>query len=127
VLKGESWGNAESCWQAVQKTNLAKESAVKAGFLQRMKGRTRIEVQREAQALHREAAQFIRQGNWSAALPLLQKASATDPDNYEIAYHLVQAAFQAGPQSNPRIILGEVLRQSNWTEDQQHMLQQLKS
>jgi hypothetical protein len=126
VLKGESWGNADSCWLAVQKTNPAKESAVKTGFLQRMKGKTRIEVQREAQALHKEAAQFIRQDNWSAALPLLEQASAADPDDYEIACRLVQAAWHVGPTANPAKILSKVLGQSQWTDDQAQMLKQLK-
>jgi tetratricopeptide (TPR) repeat protein len=126
MLKGESWGNADSCWQAVQKTNPATESAVKTGFFQRMKGKSRIEIQREVQSLHKAASQLLRQGDFAAALPLLQKASEIDPDNYEVACRLVQAAWHVGPTANPAKILSEVLGQSLWTDDQAQMLKQLK-
>jgi thioredoxin-like negative regulator of GroEL len=135
VLKGETWGNAEICWKAVQETGSAFSSASKKGLVSRLcqavvvtiRGKPWRQSQEESRALHKEAVQLIRQGDWAEALPLLQKASVEDPANYEIACRLVQAAHQAGPQASAREILRKVLAQSRWTEDQEHMLKQLNS
>jgi tetratricopeptide (TPR) repeat protein len=136
VLEGESWGNAEACWEAVRDTDRPTNTGAKRGLLHKIvrlqesvafaiKGKPWRRRKEDARLLHKEANQLIRQGDWGAALPFLQKAAAEDPDNYEIAYRLVQAARQAGPPANPAAILSQVLRQSRWTEDQKRMLQQL--
>ena len=138
VLKGESWGNAEACWEAVRESAPATPNAAKKGLLCQIvrmqeaavfaiKGRPRHRRKEEVRLLHKEANRLIRQGDWGAALPVLQKASAADPDNYEIAYRFVQAARLVGASANPAGILSKVLGQSHWTEDEKRMLQQLKS
>jgi tetratricopeptide (TPR) repeat protein len=133
VLTGEPWGNAEVLWKAVQ----GGQSAVKKGFLYHVarlqqkftfaiKGKPWRQAKADAGALHKEANEYIRLGDWGTALPLLQKASAEDPDNYEIAYRLVQASRQAGPSTDVAELLDKVLAQSRWTEDQERMLKQLR-
>jgi tetratricopeptide (TPR) repeat protein len=136
VLKGESWGNVEAYWEAVQEMSAATRAAAKRGLLSQIvrlqesvvltiKGKPWRRRKEEARLLHKEANQLIRQGDWGAALPFLQKAAAEDPDNYEIAYRLVQAARLVGASANPAAILSKVLNQSRWTEDQKQMLKQL--
>jgi len=138
VLKDDAWGNAEACWEAVEDTGQPAQSPARTGFLYQIvraqqtliseiKGKPRRQSREESRALHKEASQWIRQGDWARALPLLQKASAGDPDNYEIAYRLVQAAHQVGAPSNSAAILRNVLAQSHWTEDEERMLKQFKS
>ena len=62
----------------------------------------------------------------SSALPLLQKASACDPDRYEIAYRWVLAVRHTANDAATAEAVSQVLQQSQWTENEQHMLQQLK-
>jgi tetratricopeptide (TPR) repeat protein len=137
VLIGEPWGNAESCWEAVREIAESNQASARKGFLYRVaslqqsivvgkKRKSHRQSKAESIALHKEAKQLIRQGDWAKAMPLLEKASVEDPDNYEIAYRLVQAAYQVGARSNPAAILRKVLAQSRWTEDQERMLQQLR-
>lgn len=133
VLDGESWGNDARYWDAVAETNQLTRRQNKNGLLQRMakipqalKGKDWRQSKQESRANFKSALQFIRQEDWLQALPLLQQASAADPHNYEIAYRLVQAAFQVGPSCDPIGTLKRVLAQSGWTEDEERMLRQLK-
>lgn len=135
LLKGQTWGNAGSCWEAMQKP--AEPPPPKKGFFYQvvrvqdmfthaLKRRRRVDVVSDSRVLLKEANQCIREGNWAAALPLLQKAAAKDPDYYEIAYRLVQTAFQLGPPRRAADLLNDVLGQSRWTDNEERMLKQLK-
>jgi tetratricopeptide (TPR) repeat protein len=135
VLKGEPWGNAASCWEAVQEVGQAQSA--KRGFLHRItraqqkivirvKSKSFRQSKADSLAAYKEAGRLIRQGDWAGALPLLQKASADDPDSYEIAYRLVQAAHQVGPRPDAADVLNKVMAQSRWTENEEQMLKQLK-
>lgn len=137
VLKGESWGNFESCWEAVEQKAQPSEAPAAGGFLQRVaamqeslfvaiRGKPARRVKEESAALYKEARQLLRLGNSIAALPLLQQASTADPHNYEIAYRLAQTAFQVGTSANPAGVLRKVLAQSRWTDDEERMLKQLQ-
>jgi thioredoxin-like negative regulator of GroEL len=138
VPNGEDWGNTCACWEAVRETDKATETAAGKGLLWQIarmqesvilavRGKTWRQSQEEARLWQKEANRLIRQGNWGAALPCLQKAATEDPENFEIAYRLVQAARLAGGSANPSAVLSRVLRQGRWTEDQERMLQQLNS
>lgn len=137
LLKGEAWGNAEACWKAVEEVAKPADSAVKRSFLYRVSslhqrvviaitGKSFRQAKEESRALAHDANQFIREAKWAEALPLLRQASKNDPDNYEIAYRLAQAAQQVCRRPEAADILEKVLEQSRWTEDQERMLKQLK-
>jgi thioredoxin-like negative regulator of GroEL len=132
-LAGEDWGNAEMCWEAVLASDRPGGAPAKKGLFRpiaRMhqavttaiaaKRKPRRQVQAEAQKLFHEANEFVRREDWRQALPLLQQASACDPDRYEIAYRWVQAVRHTAQ------VVSQVLKQSLWTESEQYMLQQLK-
>ena len=91
-----------------------------------IKGKPRRQLQAEAQKLFNEASQFIRRDDWQKALPLLQKASVCDPDRYEFAYRWVLAVRHTASDADTAQAVSQVLQQSQWTEDEQHMLEQLK-
>ncbi len=135
VLPGEPWGNAKACWEAVRETGRMR-SAVKKGFFyhvartqgrlaQAIRGKSWRQARADSRATQAEADRFIRAGNWTSAMPLLQKASDDAPDNYEIAYRLVQAARLTSVHPDSDAVLKKVLTQSRWTEDQERMLKQL--
>jgi thioredoxin-like negative regulator of GroEL len=137
-LAGEDWGNAERCWEAIlaidRPTVAPPEKGISrpiARMLQAItiaiKGKPRMQLQAEAQKLFNEANQFIRRDDWHTAVPLLQKASACDPDRYEIAYRWVLAVRHTANDAVTAQAVSQVLRQSQWTESERHMLHQLKS
>jgi hypothetical protein len=138
-LAGEDWGNYEVCWEAVRfMAHPAAAPAKKGLFLPiarmhlaisaalKSKRKLRRHVQAEAQKLFHEANEFIRREDWQAALPLLQKAHACDPERYEIAYRWVQAVRHTANDATTTQVVKQVLQQSLWTESEQYMLQQLK-
>jgi thioredoxin-like negative regulator of GroEL len=136
-LAGEDWGNAEVCWQAVLALPRPVTVPPKKGLLWpiirvhqtitlAIKGKPHRQRRAEAQKLFHEANQLIRSDDWPRALPLLQKASACDPDRYEIAYRWVQAVRQTAGDSATSQAINQVLKQSQWTENEEQMLQQLK-
>jgi tetratricopeptide (TPR) repeat protein len=136
-LAGEDWGNAEMCWEAIRAVPRAAAGPPKKGLLRKivrlhetvavaLKGKPRIQQQADAQKLYREASQFIRAGDWPGAVPLLQKASALDPDRYEFAYRWVQAVRQTAGDAATAQAVSQALQQSQWTESEQQMLLQLK-
>jgi hypothetical protein len=59
------------------------------------------------------------------ALPLLQKASACDPERFEIAYGWMQAVRHTSTAAATAAAVSRVLEQSQWSKDEQHMLEQL--
>jgi tetratricopeptide (TPR) repeat protein len=137
-LAGEDWGNAEMCWEAVLAMQQSAGAPQEKGILWRiarvhqaisaaLKGKSRIHRQAEAKRLLNEANQFIRRDDWHNAAPLLQQASACDPDRYEIAYRWMQAVRNTSNDAAAAQAIGQVLRQSNWTEHERDMLLQLKS
>jgi thioredoxin-like negative regulator of GroEL len=135
VLAGEDWGNAAACWEAVhQVVELAPPTADK-GVLQRVaqihhaiftafKGRPRLYAQADADKHFKDAAQYIRQNNWPAARPLLEKAHASDPHRYEIAYRWVQAVRQTSGRAAAMNALKKVLDKERWSENEREMLEQ---
>ncbi len=136
ALQGEPWSNAAICWKAVEETAPAV-TPVRKGLLYKVAqahqsivtaitGKSFRQAKADSHSLRKEADQFIRQNDWAHALPLLQKAAADDPDNYEIAYRLVQAAQQTCRRPEASDILNKVLKQSRWTEDEERMLKQLQ-
>jgi tetratricopeptide (TPR) repeat protein len=135
-LAGENWGNAEMCWEAVLAIHRPTAAPPKRGLfwqIARMhqavttaiRGKTHRQLKVEAQELFNEANQFIRREDWQKALPLLQKASACDPDRYEIAYRWVQAVRHTASDAATAEAVSQVLQQSQWTGNEQQMLQQL--
>ncbi len=135
-LVGQEWGNFEMCWEAVQQPARRPEIAPAPShpFLNRiarlhqiighaLTGRPDLEGQAEAKKLLREANDFIRQQQWSQALPLLQRASACDPHCYEIAYRLIEATRRCEDEETVTRTLRRVLGQSNWSENEEIMLQ----
>jgi len=136
-LAGEDWGNAATCWEAVLEVQRPPPVPQKQGFLWQiarmhqaitrlLKGRPRRHSQAEAGQLLKQASQFIRQQDWPAALPLLQKATACDPDRYEIAYRWVQAVRHTADDRATAAAVNKVLAQSQWSADEQQMLRQLQ-
>jgi thioredoxin-like negative regulator of GroEL len=138
-LAGEDWGNAEMCWEAILAIDRPAAAPPKKGLfwpIARMhqavsaalksKRQPRRHLQAEAQKLFHEAKEFIRRDDWHQARPLLQKASACDPDRYEIAYRWVQAVRHTASDAATAQVVSQVLKQSLWTENEQHMLQQLR-
>jgi len=132
-LAGENWGNAEMCWEAILAIHRPPAALPKRGLfwqIARMhqaistviKGNPRLQRQAEAQKLFKEAIQFIRGHDWQKARPLLQKASACDPDRYEIAYRWVQSVRQTGDAAATAQAVSQVLKQSHWTKSEQQML-----
>jgi tetratricopeptide (TPR) repeat protein len=135
-LAGENWGNAEMCWQAVLVKPVVSVPQKKSFFspIARMhqavttavKGKPRRQRQAEAKELFREAGRLIRGNQWRKAAPLLQKASACDPDHYEIAYRWVQSVRFTATDDETEQTVAQVLRQSRWTEHEEQMLRQLQ-
>jgi len=136
-LAGEDWGNAAMCWEAVLQIHPPDPAPPQKGFLWQMarinqaitlalKGKRRLQSQAEAGQLLKQAGQFIRREDWRSALPLLQKASACDPDNYEIAYRWVQAVRHIADDRATARAVNTVLSQSQWSADEQEMLRQLQ-
>ena len=85
-----------------------------------------MQAQAEAGQLLKEASRLIRQEDWLKALPFLQKATACDPDRYEIAYRWVQALRQTGDDRATARAVNQVLAQSQWSANEQAMLRQLQ-
>jgi len=136
-LAGEDWGNAEMCWEAVLAGGRPSAAPPKKGFFWRIarmhqavttaiRRKPRLQRQAEARKLFQEASQFIRRDDWQKALPLLQEASACDPDHYEIAYRWVQAVRHTAGDSATDQTVSRVLKQGRWTEHEEQMLRQLK-
>jgi tetratricopeptide (TPR) repeat protein len=136
-LAGEDWGNAEVCWEAVLAIHRPPAAPQKKGLFWRIarmhqtitiaiKGKPHGQQMAEAQSLFKEANQFIRLDDWQKAVPLLQKASACDPDRYEFAYRWVQAVRHTANDDVTAQAVSRVLQQSHWTRDEQDMLNQLK-
>ncbi|HUD46014.1 MAG TPA: hypothetical protein VMR33_04245 [Candidatus Baltobacteraceae bacterium] len=133
-LAGEDWGNAEMCWEAILTADGPVAALPKKGIFrqiarvrQAIKGKPRAQLQAEAQKLFAEANQFIRRDDWQTAVLLLEKASACDPDRYEIAYRWVLAVRHTANDAVTAQAVSQVMQQSQWTENEQHMLHQLKS
>jgi tetratricopeptide (TPR) repeat protein len=137
-LAGEDWGNAEMCWEAILAINRPTAVPPKKGIfwqIARMpqaitiaiKGKPRMQLQAEAQKLFNEANQWIRRDDWQRALPLLREASDCDLDRYEIAYRWVLAVRHTANDAATAQAVSQVLQQSQWTENERHMLHQLKS
>jgi thioredoxin-like negative regulator of GroEL len=136
-LTGEGWGNAEMCWEAILEIHRPPAAPPKKGLFRQIarmqqaittavQGKPRRQLQAEAQKLLREANQFIRCDDWQKALPLLQKASACDPDRYEIAYRWALAVRHTANDAATAEVVSRILQQSQWTGSEQHMLEQLK-
>jgi tetratricopeptide (TPR) repeat protein len=136
-LPGEDWGNAEMCWNAVLVERRPAPAPPKSGFFWRIarmheaitaaiKRKPRTQKRAEAKKLYQQASQFIRRGDWHSAVPLLEKASACDPDHYEIAYRWVQAVRQTANDAVTEQAVNRVLQQSQWTGNEEQMLRQLK-
>ena len=148
-LKGEDWGNAEMCWEAVRtgasspvgaspaiappagaspKKSLVGEIGRVFRAITAIKGKSRVELQGEAQRLFQGANDLIRRNNdWQNALALLQKASVCDPERYDIAYRWVQAVRHTADDAATAQAISQVLKQEEWTEDQKAMLFQAAS
>jgi tetratricopeptide (TPR) repeat protein len=136
-LAVEDWGNAAVCWEAILTSRLPPVAPPKKGvFWQIVRmhqviaiaihGKPQRQLQAEAQALFTEAKKFIHRAEWQKAVPLLQKASACDPHRYEIAYRWVVAVRQTANDDAIAQAVNQVLQQSQWTRDEQDMLNQLK-
>lgn len=136
-LVGDNWGNAEICWESILASRLPPAPSQKKGLFRQiarmhqaissvLKRKPRRQLQADAQQLFKEANQFIRCDDWQKALPLLQKASACDPDRYEFAYRWAQAVRYTADDTVTAKVVSQILQQSQWTEDEQHMLEQLK-
>jgi tetratricopeptide (TPR) repeat protein len=136
-LAGEDWGNAEMCWEAVQAGRRPAAAPPKNGAFWRIarmhqaittaiKRKPRRQQQAEAKRLFKEASQFIRREDWHKAVPLLQEASACDPDHFEIAYRWVQAVRHTASDAATEQAVSQALRQSRWTEHEEQMLGQLQ-
>jgi len=136
-LAGDDWGNAEMWWEALLSIHSPPGAPPKKGLLWQIarthqaithaiKGKPRRQLQAESQKLFHEAKEFIRRDDWQGALPLLQKASACDPDRYEIAYRWMLAVRQTSNDDATARAVSQVLRQSQWSQDEQDMLNQLK-
>jgi tetratricopeptide (TPR) repeat protein len=122
-LANEDWGNAEICWEAARASLPPPFVPQKRAIFKR---KSRLDQQAEAQALLKEANIFIRQEDWPRALPLLQKASASHPDHYEIAYRWAQAVRRTADDATAAAAVERILQQSQWTPSEQQMLLQLK-
>jgi tetratricopeptide (TPR) repeat protein len=136
-LAGEDWGNAEPCWEAVLETERPAPVPQKRGILWQvarvhqaigtvLKSRPRLHSQAEADKLLKEASQHIRRQDWQAALPLLQKATACDPERYEIAYRWVQAVRHTADDRATASAVKKALAQSQWSANEKEMLRQLQ-
>ena len=136
-LAAENWGNAERCWEAIRAVDQPAGEPPKNGFFRRiarmhqaisrsMRGKPRRELMADSQKLFREASEFIRREEWAKALPLLQQASACDPDRYEIAYRWALAVRHTSDDAATAEVVGRVLRQSIWTDNERQMLEELK-
>lgn len=136
-LEGENWGNAEMCWQAVVAETHAP-TPPQRGFLVRIarmhqaidnaikRKKPRRFQQAEAKELFKEASQLIRRHEWQRAVPLLQKASACDPDHYEIAFRWVQAVRFTASDAETEQAINQVLKQSRWSEHEEQMIRELR-
>jgi tetratricopeptide (TPR) repeat protein len=135
-LKGEDWGNARICWEAIEgsaravapldKGIFAQMARMNQAFTTAIRGKPRRQQMAEAQKLLKEANEFIRREDWQNALPLLEKASVCDPDRYEIAYRWALAVRQTANDVATAAVVSQVLQQSQWTENERHMLEQVK-
>jgi thioredoxin-like negative regulator of GroEL len=135
-LAEENWGNAQTCWQAVQEIQRPPPVPQKKGFLRQiarmhqaisvaLKGRPRLYSQAEAGQLLQQANQFIRREDWQGAVALLEKASACDPHRYEIAYRWVQAVRHTADARATARAVKKVLAQNQWSPNEQEMLRQV--
>ncbi len=136
-LAGEDWGNAKACWEAVLEIPAPAAAPPRKGIFWHigrmhqaisvaLKGKPRHQRQAEADRLLKEANQYIRQENWPAALPVLQKALTCDPHRYEIAYRLVQAVRQTGDAAATSRAINKALAQTQWSPTEQEMLHQMQ-
>lgn len=129
ALAKEDWGNAEICWNAIAGAPKSAEAPAKSGIFahlsQRLVGKSRRQLMAEAKTLLDEANQLIRRDDWQGAAALLQKASQCDPDRYEIAYRYAQAIRQISDDATAAAVVRRVLEQSQWSDDQRHMIEQL--
>jgi len=60
------------------------------------------------------------------AAPLLQEASARDPDHFEIAYRWAHAVRFTSIGDETEQTVAQVLRQSRWTEHEEQMIRELQ-
>lgn len=132
-LKGEDFGNAEICWNAILGQNRPVAQPAATGFFQRLarmgqsiKGKPRRQLLAESQSLFQEAKEYIRRDDWNKAVPILELAATLDPDHFEIAYRWATAVRQTADVATASAVLNRVLTQSQWTKTEQEMLQQLK-
>jgi hypothetical protein len=135
-LPGEDWGNAAICWEMVLNISKPKKSSEKGLFhtIVRMHKAVGAAIhgkpigQRRSEAWHllNEANQFIRRDEWRNALPLLKKASSTDPERYEIVYRWVQAVRHTADDATTARAVKRALQQNQWSFDQQEMLERLQ-
>jgi tetratricopeptide (TPR) repeat protein len=136
-LTGEDFGNAEMCWEAIQGSGHPPVEPAKKGLLWRIarmnqavsiaiKGKPHRQRMAESRDFFREASEFIRRDDWKNALPLLQKASASNPDRFEIAYRWVEAVRRTSNAAATAEVVGRVLEQSQWSKNEEEMLKQLK-
>lgn len=133
-LAGEDWGNAVICWQAARA--MARPSAAQAGkgFFTwwaglgagASEGKGRIHAHMEARGLLKEANALIRNGDWAGAAPLLERASAGDPEQFEIAHRWAQAIRRTADDTTRTRAVAKILKQSRWTPHEQEMLRQLQ-
>jgi len=135
VLNDQPWGNAETCWESVRETQavappkrglLYQIARMHQTFVFGLKGKPFRQAKADSKAMHKEADEYIRQGNWAKALPFLEKAATDDPDSYEIAYRLLQAVHRTSTPFHARTVLDKVLQQSRWSEDEIRMLKELR-
>ncbi len=136
-LKGGVWGNAEMCWRSIEGSLDAPEAAPQRSVFRHVARlhqaisrclyrKPYLRKQIEAQALFKEARQLMRDENWPAAAPILEKAASLDPGRYEIAYRWLQSVVRTGNSSAADRALAQILEQSQWTEAEEEMLKQLR-
>jgi thioredoxin-like negative regulator of GroEL len=134
-LAGEDFGHAAICWEAILAANRPVVAPPNTGSpIDRMKraiaiailGKPRKQLMTESKDYFRDAKEFIRHEDWQSAVPLLQKASAADPERFEIAYRWAEAVRRTSNDATTAQIVDQVLQQSQWSKSEEDMLKQLK-
>ncbi len=121
-LAGEDWGNARICWDAIQEPTEGKSerrvrnlvapvARMHQAVTSLLTATPRRQTQAQARTLLKEANHFIRQEQWMEALPILEQAARCDPDYYEAAYRLLQAARRVGNRETA----ARLLREACWS------------